>query len=353
MRNVAIVLVCLASASHGRRLQSSLEIPEDSPAALTEDQHRWDRPVGGKSVIDPSQALAVFLHSLKPEVGFKPSGSGMRSSMGNPTPSRSHPAELDRRAAMAGAAAWAASAAVGGQPLAALADVKGANEGKAKDLDGINRLLQSYGGSPIEVKDGLKPFASFIGFANPANLDGQASIERNYKGTLLIRFLYPNLWVTQEPALDENGESGTVGANNYGKGDGINFAAYPLPEGEEKLSGLKKKYWEKFITQKMTQGVYEDFRAKKITPVTQPDGKEMVLIDYEYTLNTRADFIIARKGVASAMVANGSVVGMIGETTLARWNDGLGKILQTCIDASRIYSVKAPAFRTKELPGGR
>ena len=52
----------------------------------------------------------------------------------------------------------------------------------------------------------------------------------------------------------------------------------------------------------MTSDVFEDVKPKKITVVKQDDGTEMVLLDFSYTLLTRAGFTVNRLGAASAMI---------------------------------------------------
>ena len=59
------------------------------------------------------------------------------------------------------------------------------------------------------------------------------------RAQLLVRFLYPNGWLLETPTITENGEAGNIGANNYIKGDGCNFAALPVPKGKT-LETLQK-----------------------------------------------------------------------------------------------------------------
>ena len=103
--------------------------------------------------------------------------------------------------------------------------------------------------------------------------------------------------------ITENGEAGNIGANNYNKGDSANFASSKLPSGQQ-LSSLNKEFFKGWLSSQMSGDVYEDVKVKKLRPVTQPDGTEMLKIDFTYTLLTRAGFTVLRAGVASAVVAD-------------------------------------------------
>ena len=127
-------------------------------------------------------------------------------------------------------------------PLAARADVRGPNENVPKDEKGVNKLLTSQGFSPMKVPSGYSPLVQYIGSAPPANIDGSKSKSRAFSSTLLVRFLYPTGWLVESPSIDENGEAGNIGANNYVKGDSANFAAVQLPK-DEKLTTLPKEFW--------------------------------------------------------------------------------------------------------------
>ena len=77
--------------------------------------------------------------------------------------------------------------------------------------------------------------------------------------------------------------------------------------------------------------------------MTQPDGTDMLKIDFAYTLLTRAGFTVLRQGVASAVSTNGAVVGIVTATTQLRFKE-LSEKLETMADSFRAYPVKAPAF---------
>jgi len=205
-------------------------------------------------------------------------------------------------------------------PLAARADVRGPNENVPKDEKGVNKLLTSQGFSPMKVPSGYSPLVQYIGSAPPANIDGSKSKSRAFSSTLLVRFLYPTGWLVESPSIDENGEAGNIGANNYVKGDSANFAAVQLPK-DEKLTTLPKEFWKGWLSSQMSTDVFEDIKVKKLKTVVQPDGTEMQIIDFSYTLLTRAGFTVLRQGVAGAMIADNTVVGVVAATTALRYKE--------------------------------
>lgn len=248
---------------------------------------------------------------------------------------------VGRRAACTQAAAALAAACA---PLAVQADVRGVNENRPTNEKDVNKLLTSLGFSPMKVPGGFAPMVQYIGTAPPANIDGTNVKVRAFKDTLLVRFLYPNTWLVETPSITENGEAGNIGANNYIKGDSANFAALPLPSGES-LTSLGKPFYQGWLSSQMSNDVYEDVKVKKIRPVTQADGTEMVIIDFGYTLLTRAGFTVLRQGIASATIADDAVVGVVGATTSLRFKELQESLLMTA-ESFRAYKVKSPTFST-------
>lgn len=245
-----------------------------------------------------------------------------------------------RRAACSQAAAAVAAAAL--SPLTAKADFLGVNQFRPTSEKDVNKLLTSLGFSPMKVPGGFAPLVEYIGTATPANIDGTNFKERAFTSPLLVRFLYPSGWLVESPSITENGEAGNIGANNYIKGDSANFAALPLPSGES-LTTLKKPFFQGWLSSQMTKDVFEDVKVQKMRPVTQADGTDMLIIDFSYTLLTRAGFTVLRKGVASAMLADNAVVGIVTATTTLRFKE-MGDSLQTTADSFRAYKVKDPNF---------
>merc|ERR1719163_323030 len=254
---------------------------------------------------------------------------------------------IDRRGVLAQSAALiAAPFAVTPllSPLPALADVYGANSDLPSGMDGVNKLLKSSGFPAMKSANGMSPLVRYIGTAPPANIDGQKVKERPFKDILLVRFLFPNGWLVASPDITENGEAGTIGANNFIKGDSATFTALAIPGGK-KVADMDKGFFGQLLSSQMTNDVYEDVKPKKIKPVTMDDGTEMVQFDFGYTLLTRAGFTVERKGTASAMQIGDTAVGLICATTALRFKE-LEPQLRSATDSFRVYPVKSTA-----LPG--
>jgi hypothetical protein len=245
--------------------------------------------------------------------------------------------ELSRRGALTQAAA-----ALVAVPLAAKADVRGVNEFAPKGERDINNFLKTQGLPPLTVGKDLSALVGYIGTANPANIDGSKTKGRAFGGTLLVRFVYPSGWLPQTPSITENGEAGNLGANNYIKGDSANFAAIPLPKGGS-IADVSKDLIKELLIAQMSNDVYEDVKVKKLKQVTQADGTETAVVDFTYTLLTRAGFTVNRKGVAGCMVAADCVVGIVTATTEERYKN-LEPLLRASADSFRAYPVKATAF---------
>ena len=91
----------------------------------------------------------------------------------------------------------------------------------------------------------------------------------------------------------------------------------------------------------MSNDVYEDMKIKKVRPLSTADGAQLAIIDFTYTLNTRAGFAIGRKGVAAATAVGGAAVAISFTTTETRYK-GLEDQFRNCADSFRAYAVKAP-----------
>ena len=137
------------------------------------------------------------------------------------------PQIFNRRGALAQAAALVIT------PLAipllpAHADVYGANSDLPNDNKGVNKFLASQGFPPLPNANGMSPLMKYIGTAAPANIDGQKVKQRTFNDILLVRWNFPNGWLIISPDITENGEAGTLGANNFIKGDSEVRAAASL-----------------------------------------------------------------------------------------------------------------------------
>ena len=112
-------------------------------------------------------------------------GSPLALLLPTPTPSAQAPpaAATTRRALLAQGGSAAAALALGA-PLAAVADVRGANQDIPKDERGVNKLLSSFGFPTLKVPSGFSPLVQYIGTASPANIDGTKQKERAFSSTV-------------------------------------------------------------------------------------------------------------------------------------------------------------------------
>jgi len=62
--------------------------------------------------------------------------------------------------------------------------------------------------------------------------------------------VYPSAWIVNVPIEDGNGESGTVSANNYVKGDSAVVSALPLESGKN-IASQEKEYFQDLLTQQV------------------------------------------------------------------------------------------------------
>lgn len=154
---------------------------------------------------------------------------------------------LCRRSVLANAAT-ALLAAPLVSPLAAVADVYGPNSGMPSGEKKVNSFLQQQGFPAMKVPGGCSPLVGYIGTAPPANIDGSKSKERAFDKSLLVRFVYPNGWLPEVPSITENGESGTLGANNYVKGDSATFTAVPLKGNTLQSLSSNKEFFKNFLS---------------------------------------------------------------------------------------------------------
>jgi hypothetical protein len=140
------------------------------------------------------------------------------SSSSNDVKSDSTPLSfVERFSATRGASASVATAlgvalSISSVPVAVAADGK---------LAACNLKLSEYGLPPmVYVPSGFSPIVSEFGRGN---------IKSAIKNPIVVEFCYPDLWVVQKTSVNNNGESGTIGANDYAKGDSANFFTTPVP----------------------------------------------------------------------------------------------------------------------------
>mmetsp|Transcript_29255 Transcript_29255/g.94376 ORF Transcript_29255/g.94376 Transcript_29255/m.94376 type:complete len:245 (+) Transcript_29255:54-788(+) len=155
---------------------------------------------------------------------------------------------------------------------------------------------------------------------------------------LWVEFFYPNTWIFVKPSQNTNGESGTLSAGDYGKGDSC---ALFVGQGAKALSDKT------FLTKTLISGIaqkgdnqYQNFELGK---VAKPNDN-YVLAEFTYELLTGAGFVVERKGVASVTTVGDAVPALIAVTTAARYKK-IGDKLKTATASFKAYE-KASTMAT-------
>lgn len=188
----------------------------------------------------------------------------------------------------------------------------------ATDLNKFNAKLSSLG---------LEQIASI-----PSGFNALLESYTQSSPKLLVEFLYPNTWLVVKPSSNTNGESGTVSAGDYGKGDSA--ALYVGDAGEG------KSFYQKVIIAGISQrgdNQYQNFELLKVRP---GGAKDYALVDFQYELLTGAGFVVERRGVGSITTVGQKAPALITVTTAARWKK-IGPNLLTMADSFRAYEQTA------------
>jgi len=257
-----------------------------------------------------------------------PARAGLRASVAMRGPDVPRDAAaVPRRSAVFGALAALPAVVLAGRPGAVFAD-----DSKA------NRLLVSLGFAPLPNTKGYTQLAEFVGKAGAANIDGQKTRGFKLDSPLLVAFNYPGTWVTALPTVSTNGESGTVSAGNYIKGDSATFVAVPVSSKD--AASVPKAVLAESVVTSATGDVYQDVKVSKVVP----GENGYVTWEYTYTLLTRAGFEVDRKGVAAGTIVNGQLCALITATVSQRWKSEGDKLRELC-SSFRVYPVKKSAVQ--------
>jgi len=213
-----------------------------------------------------------------------------------------------------------------------------ANPAIAGALDDCNTRLSNFGLPPIVfVPPGFTPLVSVI---------GRGSAKEAMTNPVVVQFAHPGLWVEATTTINNNGEAGTISANDYIKGDSAFY--YTLPS-SEKVTVDNKALIQKFILKSLTQkgDVLDSFKVDKITQGSKGiNGQEYIIADISYTLNTEAGFFIDRKGYVSLTSVGNYIQGLVCVTTKTRFNGkkDLGVTLRDIADSFRVYKLDSGIF---------
>ena len=111
-------------------------------------------------------------------------------------------------------------------------------------LEDANTKLTTYNLPPIIfVPPGFSPLVSEFGRGN---------IKEKMVNPLLVQFCHPQLWVEAVTSYNNNGEAGTISANDYIKGDSSFFFFRPLAEGAT-LTVSSKEIIKEFLLKSLSQ----------------------------------------------------------------------------------------------------
>ena len=213
----------------------------------------------------------------------------------------------------------------------------GATPAVAGVLEDCNTKLSNYGLPPIVfVPPGFTPLVAEI---------GRGSAKEAMSNPIVVQFAHPRLWVEATTTVNNNGEAGTISANDYIKGDSAFFFTL---QSQDKVSIDNKALIQKFILKSLSQkgDVLDSFKIEKVQQGPKGiNGQEYVLADISYTLNTEAGFFIDRKGVVSITSVGNYVQGLVCVTTKLRYSKkDLGVTLKDIAESFRVYKLDSGVF---------
>jgi hypothetical protein len=245
-----------------------------------------------------------------------------------------------RRAILSGAASMAT--ALGLEPHAVFAEeVRGVNGKLPKKIQGINKYLTNNGWAPFEpLADGFSPLMLIIGARPPANIDGEKFLPRNFDGTLLVRFPYPQTWLIQQPAFDSNAESGNIRAVNNFKAESAVFVATRLPDGVKTLEDLSNDVLGKTVTSNYVEDI-QDLKIKNKKIVKTDDGQDVVRFATSWTVIARSGFEIRVLGYHACFIRGNAVVGVATTYNFKRQEE-MKDVAQYIAENTRIYEIPTP-----------
>ena len=207
-------------------------------------------------------------------------------------------------------------------------------------LSEANAKLGNYGFPPIVfVPPGFQPLVSEYGRGNN---------QKAITNPILIQFTHPSGWVVQKTSVNNNGESGTVGANDYMKGDSANFFEFKLKPGD-KVDASSKAVYSSIIDAALGRkgDVLESVSVLKVEPLTTGlKGEQYFRVYFQYSLNTEAGFLIARQGLMSVTEINGYAECLVTGSTTKRWKQKMEPIMKDIVDTFRVYKLDSGIFAT-------
>jgi len=209
----------------------------------------------------------------------------------------------------------------------------------AASLDNAIKTLTTYG--LAEIAPAKEPAFGWGVTVEPIGLAPDAYYGRFNLGgePQVVLFYSPPLWVVSKPNIDYNGAAGTVGANDYNKGDAATLWVNTEYSGVPLAEFTKKEYKTELLRGLTTKGkgFIEGLKIGKVR-----DGAPgYKLVEYDYDVESAAGFTLARSGIAAfAQVgADGKKLQVFWTATVTgRWKN-MKEELTTMVDSFRIANV--------------
>lgn len=241
-------------------------------------------------------------------------------------------ASLLRGAAGAGVSAVVSAAA----PMSA----------EAKSMEEAQQALVSLGVPQLaptqSAPGGWKFVVEPFGLASDANF-GKQKMGNEPKA---VTFICPNLWVISRPTIDFNGSAGTIGANDYGKGDSATL--FVDTEFKGTLDEMKKPQFKEEMLKALTlkgKGFIENFKVEKVREGTAPGYR---IAEYSYEIESEAGFQINRDGMAAFSQAgeDGSLQIFWTGVVTPRYSKDMQNTLNQIVSSFRVAKMPKAAVNT-------
>eukprot|EP01036_Dinobryon_divergens_P031959 gene31959-41456_t len=201
-----------------------------------------------------------------------------------------------------------------------------ASPAMAESLEDVNTKLAGYGLPPILFTP--------PGFTNLVSEFGRGNIREQMTNPLLVQFAHPSLWVVQKTSVNNNGEAGTISANDYIKGDSAFFFVWQTARSVDLIQAAEKKPIIRDFILKVKRG---------------SDDAPYYIVDFGYELNTEAGFLIERRGVMSlTAVGKDQLQGLVTVSTGKRFRNGLEATLRPIAESFRVYRLNSGIFSTSK-----
>lgn len=211
----------------------------------------------------------------------------------------------------------------------------------ATSVEAANAKLSTYDLPPVLfVPPSFSVVVSEYGRGNY-----RAGLADKKSTPVLVQFAYPQMWVVATTTVNNNGEAGTISANDYIKGDSAFYFASELDAGESlrvDSKALIKKHLIKSLSQKG-----DPTESLNLGDISEgqpgPNGQKYVIVNFSYELNTEAGFLIARRGTMSLAQIGNTVHSVVAVTTQKRFKQ-IGDAIRDVAKSFRVYKLNTGVF---------